>query len=53
MKKADKLGARYVAILGQDELGAGLWTVRDMGSSSQEPVPDAKLVEYFKEKLDG
>jgi len=53
MKKADKLGARYVAILGQDELLAGLWTVRDMGSSRQEPVPDAKLVEYFKEKLDG
>jgi histidyl-tRNA synthetase len=53
MKKADKLGARYVAILGQDELLAGLWTVRDMGRGGQEPVPHAKLVEYFKEKLDG
>ena len=53
MKKADKLGARYVAILGPDELLAGTWTVRDMGGSSQEAVPHAKLVEYFKEKLDG
>jgi histidyl-tRNA synthetase len=53
MKKADKLGARYVAILGPDELAAGKWTVRDMGSSSQESVRDAGLVDYFKEKLDG
>lgn len=53
MKKADKLGARYVAILGQDELAEGKWTVRDMGSSSQESVSDAGLVDYFKEKLDG
>ncbi|HVR69811.1 MAG TPA: histidine--tRNA ligase [Vicinamibacteria bacterium] len=53
MKKADRLGARYVAILGPDELAAGRWTVRDMGGSSQEPVSQAGLVEYFKEKLDG
>jgi histidyl-tRNA synthetase len=53
MKKADRLGARYVAILGQDELAAGLWTVRDMSSSSQEPVAHASLAAYFKEKLDG
>jgi histidyl-tRNA synthetase len=53
MKKADKLGARYVAILGQDELAAGVWTVRDMTGSRQEPVPHGRLVDYFKEKLDG
>ena len=53
MKKADKLGARYVAILGPDELLAGTWTVRDMGRGGQEAVPHAKLVEYFKETLDG
>jgi histidyl-tRNA synthetase len=53
MKKADKLGARYVAILGADELQAGAWTVRDMGRSAQETVPFARLVDHFKEKLDG
>jgi histidyl-tRNA synthetase len=52
MKKADRLGARYVAILGEAELATGAWTVRDMGGSSQESVPDARLVGYFKEKLD-
>ena len=53
MKKADKLGARFVALLGQDELASGAWTVRDMGGSSQESVPNARLVDHFKEKLDG
>jgi hypothetical protein len=42
-----------VALLGEDEVAAGAWTVRDMGGSSQESVPDARLVGYFKEKLDG
>jgi histidyl-tRNA synthetase len=53
MKKADKLGARYVAILGEDELVSGRWTVRDMASSSQEAVGGPSLVDYFKEKLNG
>ena len=30
MKQADKLGARYAAILGDDELAKGVWTLRDM-----------------------
>jgi histidyl-tRNA synthetase len=53
MKKADRLGARYVALLGADELQAGVWTVRDMAGSTQETVPQARLVDHFKEKLDG
>ena len=53
MKKADKLGARYVAILGEDELVSGRWSVRDMAGSHQEPVAGASLVDYFKEKLHG
>jgi histidyl-tRNA synthetase len=38
MKRADKLGARYVAILGEDELARGEWTVRDMTNSTQETL---------------
>ena len=53
MKKADKLGARFVAILGEDELTRGAWTVRDMASSAQEEVGEAQLAEYFRERLDG
>jgi histidyl-tRNA synthetase len=53
MKKADKLGARYVAIMGEDELADDVWTVRDMTASSQERVSDVKLAEYLEEKIRG
>jgi histidyl-tRNA synthetase len=38
MKRADKLGARYVAIMGEDELARQQWTVRDMKESTQETL---------------
>jgi histidyl-tRNA synthetase len=50
MKRADKLGARYVAILGEDELAKGAWTVRDMKSSSQEQVGIDALAGHLVEK---
>ena len=51
MKRADKLGARYVAILGDDELAKGAWTVRDMKGSSQDSVPLAELVAGLEERI--
>jgi histidyl-tRNA synthetase len=53
MKKADKLGARYVAIMGEDELADDVWTVRNMTTSTQERVSDVKLAEYIEEKMRG
>jgi histidyl-tRNA synthetase len=38
MKRADKLGARFVAILGEDEMAKARWTIRDMKASTQEEV---------------
>jgi histidyl-tRNA synthetase len=51
MKRADKLGARYVAILGEDELAKGAWTVRDMRESSQEQVALADLPARMIERV--
>lgn len=51
MRVADKLGARLVLILGEDELAKGVWTVRDMKASLQESVPDAHLKEKIQEML--
>lgn len=45
MKKADRLGARYAAILGEEELGEGLITIKDMKSAAQEKVPLDKAAE--------
>ena len=53
MKLADRLGARFVAILGDDEMGRGVWSVRDMTGSSQEDVPVARVAEHLKEKIHG
>jgi histidyl-tRNA synthetase len=53
MKQADKLGARFVAILGDDEIARGVWTVRDMARSEQQDVPEEKLLDHLKEKANG
>jgi len=53
MKQADKLGARYALILGEEELARKAWTVRDMVGSTQEEVPFQGVVDYLKEKLNG
>jgi histidyl-tRNA synthetase len=53
MKLADKLGARLVAIRGEEEMKKGVWTVRDMAGSTQEDVAEARVAEHLKEKIDG
>ncbi len=53
MKLADKLGARFVAIRGEEEMKKGVWTVRDMAGSTQEDVAEARVAEHLKEKIDG
>jgi histidyl-tRNA synthetase len=50
MKQADKLGARLVAIMGDDEMARGAWTVRDMARSEQHDVPEERVLDHLKEK---
>lgn len=38
MRRADKLGARYVLILGENELAAGQGTIRDMQAKTDRPA---------------
>ena len=53
MKRADKLGARVVAIMGDDELAGGHWAVRDMAGSRQDVVPAAEVEEHIERLLAG
>jgi histidyl-tRNA synthetase len=53
MKMADKLGARYVAILGEDELKGGVWMIRDMAGSAQVAVKEDLVAAHLGEKLLG
>lgn len=46
MKIADKLKARFVVIIGEDEIANGVASVREMASSEQQTVPIAELAGY-------
>lgn len=48
MRRADKLGARFVLILGEDELTRGVAQLRDMADSSQREIELARLEEFFE-----
>ncbi|MCS7263669.1 MAG: histidine--tRNA ligase [Armatimonadetes bacterium] len=51
MRYADKLGARFVLILGEDEMRDGFVTVRDMQKSEQWREPFDKIVSTIANAL--
>ncbi len=51
MRRADKLGARLVLILGEDELARGVGQLRDMADSSQQEVALSDLFRQVCERL--
>lgn len=51
MRRADKLKARYVLILGEEELKKGRAVLRNMEDKSQEEIPMADLLKMLKEKV--
>jgi histidyl-tRNA synthetase len=53
MKLADKLGARLVAIRGDDERARGVWALRDMGSSQQKDVAENGFIAEIQRTLHG
>jgi histidyl-tRNA synthetase len=50
MKQADKLRVPYVAILGDDELAKGVWTLRDMARSEQRAASEDDILRHLKEE---
>ena len=51
MRRAGKLNASYVLILGGDELKKGKAVLRNMGDKSQEEVPIKDLATLLQSKL--
>lgn len=51
MRRADKLKARYVLILGEDELKRGKAALRNMETKSQEEVPISNLMDIIKQRI--
>jgi len=51
MRRADKLKARYVLILGEEELKKGRAVLRNMWNQSQEEIPNDNLIDVLKRKI--
>ena len=50
MKIANKMGAKYVAIIGDDEINKGVVTLRDMVSGEQESIDFQMIVDILAKK---
>jgi len=48
---ASRLGARFAVIIGEGELAAGRYQVKDLDSGRQEAVEPAALAEYLLERI--
>jgi histidyl-tRNA synthetase len=46
--QADKLGAEFALILGEDEVASGEWTVKTLADGKQEKVKEGAVVEFLK-----
>jgi histidyl-tRNA synthetase len=51
LKAADRLNAKFVAILGDDELAKEVINIKEMSTGEQEEVPLHSVVDYLKERL--
>jgi histidyl-tRNA synthetase len=47
--QADKLGARYALILGEDEVTSGEWTLKTLADGSQKKFTESELLEHLRE----
>ena len=47
---ANKLGARFAVIIGEDELASGRYQVKDMSAGTQEEVEPSRILEYVRSK---
>jgi histidyl-tRNA synthetase len=53
MRRADKFGARYVLILGEDEQRTGQAILRDMEEKKQEEIPLPSIFEEIVRRVQG
>ena len=53
MRTAQRSGAQYVVILGDDELAAGRAAVRKMATGEQSEVPLTGIVQWLEGRVNG
>lgn len=50
-KYADKIGAKFVAVIGDNELSSGVCNLKKMSDGTQTPVAFTNIYEYLKENI--
>src|SRR3974390_2574552 len=50
LSQADKVGAKFALILGEDEVASGQWTLKTLADGTQEKVAAGEVVEFVKRK---
>ena len=48
LSQADKLGAKYALILGDNEVSEALWTLKTLSTGEQEKFPEPDLIEFLR-----
>jgi histidyl-tRNA synthetase len=48
LAQADKIGAKYALILGDNEVAEGLWTLKTLADGSQIKLPEPALIERLR-----
>ena len=52
-RSADRAGARFALVVGEQEVAAGTVTVRDLGSGEQEQIARGDAVDHLRKRLSG
>ena len=52
-KKADKLKAKYIIIIGTDEVNSKILTIKNNETKEEYKIKEDKLIDFFDEKIEG
>jgi histidyl-tRNA synthetase len=51
LSHADKLGAKFALILGENEVSEGLWTLKTLADGTQQKLPEPEIIEHLHSSL--
>jgi histidyl-tRNA synthetase len=51
LSHADKLGAKFALILGENEVTEGLWTLKTLADGTQTKLPEPAIIEHLRNSL--
>ncbi len=46
--QADKVGAQFALILGEDEVSEGMWTLKNLADGNQVKLPEPELIDHLR-----